>query len=522
MPPALPEPAVAPPKPSPLATRDGRPIGVVHMAGELAPYARTGGLGEAVASLAAHQAATGLPTSVVMPLYRQARERVGALEAVSEPFEVQVGARREFAQLLTAADVGPPDGSPERRSRSRARHYFIANEYYFGRGGIYGEGGGDYPDNARRYAFFCAAVLAALPRIATGPTVLHAHDWHASLAPVYLRAWYGTHPFYRAVTSVLSVHNAGFQGHFPTETMADLGLPWELYNYRQLEWYGRMNMLKGGMAFADAVTTVSPTHATELRTPAGGFGLHDAFRALGDRFTGIANGIDQQIWDPSRDPRIAERYSAHELAGKAACRLALQRQYGLPERDDVPIFVMSARLVWQKGLDLILAETGFFDLDAQFIFLGAGERRYEDALRARAARAPQRVRVDTRFTDDQEHRLIAGGDILLMPCQYEPCGLTQMRAQRYGTLPLVRAVGGLADTVEDDVTGFHFDAYEPAAFIGAVVRALRTFAARPRWETMVRAAMARDFGWARSEERYLAVYRRATRDAAEVADVITA
>jgi starch synthase len=313
---------------------------------------------------------------------------------------------------------------------------------------------------------------------------------------------------------VLSVHNAGFQGHFPPGTIPDLGLPWEVYNHHQLEWYGRVNLLKGGLAFADAVTTVSPTHADELRTPEGGFGLHDAFRALGDRFTGIANGIDQQIWDPSRDPHIAAHFSPDDLSGKRAARLALQRQYGLPERSDVPIFVMSARLVWQKGLDLILAETGFFDLDAQFIFLGAGEARYEDALRARAARRPDRVRVDTTFTDLQEHRLIAGGDVLLMPCQYEPCGLTQMRAQRYGALPLVRAVGGLADTVEDGVTGFTFGPYDAASFITCAMRAMRTWRDGAAWTAMMRAAMARDFGWARSEERYQAVYRRVLRDAA--------
>ena len=513
MTPVPPELAATPPDASPLLARDGRPVSVVHLPGELAPYARTGGLGEAVASLAADQAAIGLPTSVIMPLYRQARARAGELIAVSEPYEVQVGIRREVAQLFTNAEAGPPAGVVERRTRRRPQHYFIANPYYFDRAGIYGEGG-DYPDNARRYAFFCAAALAALPRIAAGPLVLHAHDWHAALAPVYLRTWWATHPYFRRVSTVLSVHNAGFQGHYPPAAVPDLGLPWELFNFRQLEWYGRMNMLKGGMSFADAVTTVSPTHATELRTPEGGFGLHDAFRALGDRFSGIANGIDQQIWNPSRDPHIAQPFSIDDLEGKRASRAALQRLYGLPERPDVPIFVMSARLVWQKGLDLILAETGFFDLDAQFIFLGAGERRYEDALRARAARAPDRVRVDTNFTDSQEHRLVAGGDVLLMPCQYEPCGLTQMRAQRYGALPLVRAVGGLADTVQDGVTGFVFGPYEPAAFIAAVLRAMRTFRDRAAWETMVRSAMAQDFGWARSEERYQELYRRVLRDAA--------
>jgi starch synthase len=421
--------------------------------------------------------------------------------------------RREIAQLWTVPDEGPPDDMHERRRRERFRLYFVENDFYFDRSGIYGSAEGDYPDNARRYAFFSAAVLAAMPRVAAGPIVLHNHDWHTSLAPTYLRTWYADHPFFRGVSTVLSVHNAGFQGHFPPGTMDDLGLPWSIYNHRQMEWYGRVNLLKGGMSFADAVVTVSPNHAEELRTPDGGFGLHDHFRALGDRFGGIVNGIDQVIWAPGTDPHIAARFTRDDPAGKHECRRALQRAYGLPERDDVPIFGMSARLVWQKGLDLILAETGFFELDAQFIFLGAGEQRYIDALRYWMHRAPQRVRVDTNFTDLGEHRLIAGADALLMPCQYEPCGLTQMRAQRYGTLPLVRFVGGLADTVEDGVTGFVFRAYDPGAFIACAIRAVRTFNDRPAWRGMVREAMARDFGWERSEERYLNVYRRVMREA---------
>ena len=498
----------SPDDPSPLLARDGRPAGVVHLAAELAPYARTGGLGEAVSSLAAHQAANGVPAAIIMPLYRQARARLPQLVPVGEPYDVQIGWRRERAALYTTADEGPPAGVGERRRRRRAQHYFIANDHYFDRGGIYGEGGGDYGDNARRFAFLAAAALAALPRIAAAPLVLHAHDWHTALAPLYLRTWYADDPFHRRVSTVLSVHNAGFQGHYDPGILPDLGISWDLFNWAQLEWYGRANLLKGGMAFADAVVTVSPTHAEELRTPAGGFGLHDAFRAMGDRFSGIVNGIDQDIWDPRTDPHVPAPYAREDLAGKRACRVALQEAYGLPVRDDVPIFAMAARLVWQKGLDLILSPTGLFDLDAQFVFLGAGEPRYEEALRWVASQRPDRVRVNTAFSDVAEHRLMGGADICLMPCQYEPCGLTQMRAQRYGTLPLVRAVGGLADTVVDGATGFVFREYDARAFHACALRAVRTFADRNAWHAMVHEAMGRDFGWERSEERYLAVYQQ--------------
>jgi starch synthase len=358
---------------------------------------------------------------------------------VGEPFYVQVGPRREWARLWTRDD-GPPAGA-ERRRAPRPRHYFVENEYYFDRAGIYGEGG-DYGDNARRYAFFCAAALAALPGVAPGPAVLHAHDWHTALAPAYLRTWYAGAPAYAEVSTVLSVHNAGFQGHYAPEAVPDVGLPWSAYHHRAFEWYGRANLLKGGLAFADAAVTVSPTHADELRTAAGGFGLHEHFRGLGDRFGGIVNGIDQGIWDPARDraspPLLARRARRQaRLPPRPAGGLrpaGARRRAGV--RDD-----RAPRLAEGARPDPRRRGFGFFDLDAQWVFLGAGERRYEDALRALQARHPDKVRADTAFADAKEHALVAGADLLLMPCQYEPCGLTQMRAQRYGTLPIVRAVG---------------------------------------------------------------------------------
>jgi starch synthase len=247
--------------------RDGRPAAVVHLAAELAPYARTGGLGEAVASLAGYQAAHGVPTAVVMPLYREARERLGRLggrlEPVGDAFAVPVGARQEAARLWRLRDALPAEG--DRRRRPRPEHYFVQNDYYFNRAGIYGEGG-DYGDNARRYALFCAAALRALPRVAASPLLLHAHDWHTALAPAYLRTAFGGRPYYDDVRAVLSVHNAGFQGHFPAGTVPDVGLPWSAYTHHAFEWYGRLNLLKGGLAYADAAVTVSPTHARELRT----------------------------------------------------------------------------------------------------------------------------------------------------------------------------------------------------------------------------------------------------------------
>ena len=486
--------------PPPLTAGDGRPISVVHLAPELSPFARTGGLGEAVASIAKYQAASGMPTALIMPLYAAVREKGFEFLPVGDPFEVPVGPRVDVAHLYQLATAVPDARQP--------RVYFIGNQEYFDRPGLYGESGSDYADNSRRYAFFSLAALLALPRIAASPVILHAHDWQTSLAPIYLRGRFTRHPYYRQVSTVLTVHNAGYQGHFPPDTLNDIGLPWELFNWRQLEWHGRVNLLKGGLTFADMVTTVSTTHAYELRTPSGGFGLDGVFVSLRDRLIGIANGIDQTVWDPCTDREIPATYSIDDLAGKRRCRAALQRAFGLRPRARTPIFAMTARLAAQKGLDLILGDPGYFALDAQFIFLGHGEPRYETALREIAARAPSRIAVELKFTEPLEHLLLAGADMCLMPSQYEPCGLTQMRAQRYGTIPIGRRVGGLADTIEDGVTGFLFDDYTPRDFMRAAMRALDQFREQPGWKAMMREAMSRDFGWERSAAKYLQVYRR--------------
>ncbi len=483
---------------APILTPRGDPVSIVHLSAEYAPYARTGGLAEAVMGLASFQQACGSPVTVLMPLYRTVRDEAPDLEPVGPPFRVPLGARTEEARLFRIA--GDDQAGP--------RMYFIEHLEFFNRPGIYGEPGGDYPDNARRFAFFALASCLALPRVAPGPVILHAHDWHSALAPVYLRTVLAAEPWARDALGVISVHNPGYQGQFGPEALIELGLPVELYNWHQLEWYGKVNFLKGGLAFADWAITVSPQQANELRTPGGGFGLHDMFIALGDRLVGILNGIDQRIWDPTADPQILVPYTADDLEGKRRCKARLQRSYGLPERPDVPLFGMTGRLVQQKGLDLVLACSRLLSQDAQFVFLGSGDPRYEQALVVLAAAAPERIGVQLDFRDVLEHRLMAGVDLFLMPSLYEPCGLTQMRAQRYGSLPIGRRVGGLADTIEDGVTGFLFDAYDPPALEEAAFRALATHDRPAQWARMMHAAMARDFSWERSVAAYLDVYRR--------------
>jgi starch synthase len=487
-----------------LVTAGGsEPVSIVHVTAEYFPYARTGGLAEAVAGLANFQHAAGLDVTAILPLYRSVRDEDPDLEPVGPPFVVSIGTRHEEARLFRVA--GPATGP---------RVLFLEHLEYFNRHGIYGEGVTDYLDNHRRFAFFALAAMTALPRVVKGPVLLHTHDWHTALAPVYLRTLLGQEPLARNTTTVVSVHNPGFQGHFGPEVMPDIGLPWELYTWQQLEWHGKVNFLKGGLVFADSATTVSPTQAKELRTPGGGFGLHDLFLALGDRLVGVLNGIDQRVWNPATDDQITATYAAEKLEGKRRCKAALQRSFGLPQRRRAPLFGMTGRLVAQKGLDLILGARELLGSDAQFVFLGSGDPHYEDALIELATSAPNRVGVQLDFTDRQEHRLMAGADIFLMPSLYEPCGLTQMRAQRYGAPPVVRRVGGLADTVEDGVTGFAFDGYSPEAFQEAGFRALRGYTDSDRWQAMVRRGMARDFSWERSVDQYLEVYRRAIAHAA--------
>jgi starch synthase len=307
---------------------------------------------------------------------------------------------------------------------------------------------------------------------------------------------------------VLTVHNGGFQGHYGRETLARIGLPEYLWSVDYMEWYGRLNYLKGALKYSNMVTTVSPTHAVEMRSEVGGFGLHDVFQKLGDRFVGIRNGIDTVLWDPATDKEITGHFNADNLSSKSKCKAALQRHWGLPQRSRVPIFGMSARLVSQKGMDLILGSESLATMDAQFIFLGAGEARYENALREMAERYPERIGVNTKFTDKLEHRLLAGANFLLMPSLYEPCGLTHMRAQRYGALPVARRVGGLADTIIDGVTGFLFDVYTPAEFDIAMSRAIAVYEDQPTYLEHTRSAMRLDFSWNEPVARYVEIYRR--------------
>ena len=479
------------------APEGGAPT-IVHLTSEYSPFARTGGLAEAVMGLANYQVKAGANVVVFVPLYRSVRDHAPDLAPLGRPIQVELGFRSEEVRFFR--EVQPPAGP---------KVVFVDIPSAFSRAGLYGEGGGDYADNARRFALFSRAVLDGIPRLIAGPVLVHGHDWHTSLALMYMRSYGALKERYATTPTVLSVHNAGYQGHFPTAMLNECGIPPEVYDFRHLEWYDRINFLKGGLTFADMVVTVSPTHAQELRTPGGGFGLHEVFQWLGTRFTGITNGIDQALWNPATDDQITANYSRTDTSHKAKCKSALQRSFGLPQRRRVALFGLTGRMVAQKGLDLIMNSQLIWNLDAQFVFLGAGEARYERALLTLAKARPQHVGVQLDFTDRLEHRLMAGADMFLMPSQYEPCGLTQMRAQRYGSLPIGRRVGGIADTVHDDTTGFLFEEFRPAALDWCISRALARYADPDAWAMRMNTAMQQHFGWERSAERYAQVYLQA-------------
>jgi len=438
---------------------------------------------------------SGLETTVLLPLYREARARAQRLEPIGAPFAIPLGRGVHTARLWRQRDSKGPE------------IIFIEQADFFDRPNIYGDDGDDYPDNAARFAFFTLAAVAKLPDLVAPPVVLHAHDWHTALAPLLARR--RDEPFYRQVATVLTVHNTAYQGIFSLGETAELTGSTRVDHVRDLEWGGNANWLKAGLLAADASTTVSPTHAREVRETKGGFGLHAVFGHLGDRFVGIRNGVEGGTWNPATDPHIPVPYSPDDLSGKSSCKRALQAAYGLALEPRTPLVLMCARLVEQKGVDLVLRAVPRLRERAQFVIIGRGERRYEELLRRLAQESPDRVAVPVAFDEIMERRALAGADILLMPSLYEPCGLTQMRAQLYGTPPVARRVGGLADSVRDGATGFLFDSYDARAMEHGLCRAFDAYDDPAVWWAVVQRAIREKFDWSCSLGQYRRLYHRA-------------
>ncbi|MFO0458630.1 MAG: glycogen synthase GlgA [Burkholderiales bacterium] len=494
----------------PATDEGGAPLRVLHVAAEWFPAVKTGGLADVVAALPGAQRAAGLDARLLLPALPALRAALGGAVEVA-----RVGAA--FGAARVALLRGTLAGSD-------VPAYLIDAPWLYDRGGNpdLDPDGHEWRDNPRRFALlgWIAAQLAegALDP-GWAPRIVHAHDWHAALAPAYLAA-HGTArtPLARA-RSVLTVHNLAFQGRFSIDRFAELDLPAWMAGPAGVEFHGDMRFLKGGLMFADRITTVSPTYAREILTPEGGHELDDVLRHRADRVVGIVNGIDDAVWNPATDAAIAERYDAKRLDGKAACKRALQAELGLAPRADAPLLAVVSRLSPQKGLDLLLsALPQWLGAGGQVALLGSGEPALEHAWQAAAHAAPDAVGVRLGYDESLAHRIVAGADLIAVPSRFEPCGLTQLYGLRYGTLPLVHRTGGLAYTVvdadesalrEDRATGFAFTGAHADALAQAMRHALDGWRHPGAWKRVMRRAMAQDTSWRAPAARYAALYRDA-------------
>ena len=473
---------------------------VVHVASEVAPFAQSGGLADVAAGLPAALAeAHGLTVGVVVPLYRGVVEKLAARSitlALGEPFTTTIGQHR-FDGWLRIARVG------------RVAYGFVDCPVLFDRAGtLYGPGGaGEFADNHLRFAVLGKVALEQGRRLVGGTThdpfdVLHTHDWQGALAAIYGRV---VQPHYAIVSTI---HNLAYRGIFPKSTMTDLGLPWSIFDVHQIEFYDQVCLLKGGLAASDAVTTVSPTYAREILTPERGEALDAFLRWDVRRLVGIVNGIDTVEWDPATDKALPANFTAAVLAGKATCRAALATELGLVLAEREPLIGVIARMTGQKGIDLIAEVVPELQrLGAKLVVLGSGEPELEDRFRKLATSFGERLAVRIGFDLPLSRRIYAGCDLFAMPSRFEPCGLGQMYAMRYGTLPIVHAVGGLRDTVSDPATGIRFDAATVPALVRAIERAVALYRDPIARTTTQLAAMARDSSWTASALQYVQLYR---------------
>jgi starch synthase len=476
------------------------PPSVLIIGSEALPFAKTGGLADVLGALPKALAQLGWMATVALPRYRGVHD--GTLV---ERFPVTVGG--------VTSDVG----FFEAPIANGASALLVDCPALYDRDSLYGPGV-DYPDSPRRFAVLVRAALEFAARRG-GPTVVHAHDWQAGIAPVYLKTLYADHPVLGGTPCVQTIHNLAYQGNFEADWLPRLDLPWELLSIDHLEYWGGISLLKGGITTAELVTTVSPRYAEEIQTPEFGAGFDGILRSRRADLAGILNGIDTEEWDPSRDVFLPAHFRAGDLEGKAVCKRAVLDAYGLKADAATvrrPLVGLISRMVDQKGFDLIAEVAGRLPLlDATFIVLGTGEPRYEQMLAALAASYPDRIGVRIGFDEPLAHLIEAGADIFLMPSRFEPCGLNQMYSLRYGTVPVVRAVGGLADTVHDEASGsersngFVFHEYTGAAMLTALGRALSLFGDGRRWRALQAAGMAADHSWDRSAREYVKIYERA-------------
>lgn len=474
---------------------------ILFVASECVPFSKTGGLADVVGALPKFISQMGHEVDVLIPRY--SRMSMEGLSLVSPSLTVTMGNRLKFCSIWRLGKT-PAAG---------VNYYFVNSPEYFDRQELYGDKAGDYPDNAERFALLSRAAIEFAKRSVTAPDIIHCHDWQSALVPVLLKSEYNGDWFFGKTATVFTIHNMGYQGLFGTQTMQTVGLQTNFYHPGSLEFFGKVNYLKGGIVYADAMTTVSRKYSQEIQTAEFGFGLDGVIRSRANDVHGIVNGIDYSEWSPATDPFIAENYTPQNLKGKNECKRDLLREFKLPEKLDRPLIGMISRLADQKGFDLI-AE-GIEPLLAMkplFVVLGSGDQKYEYLLHRIASVHPQQFGLKLAYDNKLAHKIEAGADIFLMPSKYEPCGLNQIYSLKYGTVPVVRATGGLDDTVDPfDAasgvgTGFKFQEYTPAALVAAVREALKTYQNQNLWRRLMQNGMARDFSWNASARQYIQLY----------------
>ena len=474
---------------------------IAFAASECVPFSKTGGLADVVGALPRALASLGHQVSVYLPLYRQTKltDAQTVVRSVTVPFDDHY----RFCSVVTGGN------------HSGVRFYFVDYPPFFDREALYGTSSGDYPDNAERFALFSRAVLEA-SKVLGVPHVFHCHDWQSALVPVLLRTQYLEDPAFREVSTVFTIHNMGYQGLFPPETLPLLGLPWDLFTIAKMEYFGNVNFLKGALVYSDFVTTVSRKYSQEIQTAEFGFGLEGVLRGRAATVTGILNGVDYDEWSPQTDKFIAARYSPQDLSGKRKCKEDLLAAYGMANADlRLPVIGIVSRFAAQKGFDLIAQIMDRLAREEMIVVaLGAGDKQYEEMFQRLNKQFPQRIAVKVAYDNAIAHKIEAGSDMFLMPSKYEPCGLNQIYSLKYGTVPIVRATGGLDDTIEPwdartgKGTGFKFTEYNGEALLLTIKQALQAFRDPHSWEILMRNGMNKDFSWSASAKEYVRIYDR--------------
>ncbi len=475
---------------------------IAFAASEGVPFSKTGGLADVLGALPRALAAAGHEVSVYLPCYRQTRLKnpQSVVGSITIPFDD----RYRFPSILTIDRL------------AGVRFYFVDYPPFFDRESLYGTSEGDYPDNAERFALFSRAVLEA-SKVLGVPQIFHCHDWQSALIPVLLRTQYQEDPVFRDTAAVFTIHNMGYQGLFPPDTLPLLTLPWDLFTISRMEFFGNVNLLKGALVYSDFITTVSRKYSQEIQTTEFGFGLEGVLHNRASSVTGILNGVDYQEWSPETDKFIAAPYSPQDLSGKAKCKQDLLTSFDMTVADtSLPVIGIVSRFAAQKGFDLIAQIMERLAREKVImVALGSGDKAYEELFLRLHQQFPGRIAVKVAYDNALAHKIEGGSDMFLMPSKYEPCGLNQIYSLRYGTVPIVRATGGLDDTIEPwDArtgrgTGFKFADYSGEALLLTIREALKAFQDQTAWQQLMRNGMGRDFSWAASAREYVRVYERA-------------